>query len=374
MRWVSHYGLAAAAAFSLAAGFGFGQEKENSKRVVIPTVDGVELEGTYYPNPNGKKDACVLLLHNFDKKNGGDSHKDGWDHLAEALQAKGYAVLSFDFRGFGNSKKVNPAKFWSPMFPHNRGVKPADKSKESIDSKYFPPPYYANLVNDIAAAKAFLDRRNDARELNSSNLIVIGAGEGAALGALWMAAQCRLQKDRNPPALAVGGAPPALDEPESKDLACAIWLSISPTVGGQRLPIKNAVRDTVHLGKVRTALIFGKGDTPAVQLAKDYFDAVVGTKNDFKGMVAKKDVGTALSGSKLLNDTLDTEKWIIDDCLENVLERRSNMEWKRRETDKYAFFWAFPKPGPAARLIIDKLPNEELHRMIPLESLGINAP
>jgi pimeloyl-ACP methyl ester carboxylesterase len=372
MRSISHFCLTVAAMFGLAAGGSFGQEKDNFKRVPIPTIDGVELDGTYYPNPNGKKDACVLLLHSFDRKNGGDSHKDGWDHLAEALQSKGYAVLSFDFRGFGGSKKVNPAKFWS--FPHNRNIKPADKNKESIDYKYFPPHYYANLVNDIAAAKAYLDRRNDARELNSSNLIVIGAGEGAALGALWMAAQCRLQKDRNPPALAVGGAPPALDEPESRDLACAIWLSISPTVGGKTIPVKNYVKDTVQLGKVRTALVYGKSDTSALQLAKDYYDAVTGTKNEFKGMILRKEIDTALAGSKLLNDTLPTEDWILKDCLENVLERRTNMEWKRREIDQYAFFWAFPRPGPGARLILDKLPSkDEMHRMIPLEQLGING-
>jgi hypothetical protein len=185
-----------------------------------------------------------------------------------------------------------------------------------------------------------------------------------------MASQCRLQRDRNPPGIAGVAAPPALDEPESKDLACAIWLSISPTVGGQRLSVKSAVKDTVQLGKVRTALIYGKTDTSAAQLAKDYYDAVLGTKSEFKGMIARKDVGTNLSGSKLLNESLDTEKWIINDCLENVLENRTNMEWKKRDVANSTYFWALPKPGPNARLIPDKLSNEELHRLIPLEHMG----
>jgi hypothetical protein len=228
------------------------------------------------------------------------------------------------------------------------------------------------LVNDIAAAKAYLDRRNDAREVNTSNVIVIGAGEGAALGALWTSAQCRLQKDRNPPALAVG-MPPALDEPESKDLACAIWLSISPTVAGLRMPIKKAVEDTVRLGKVRTALIYGKGDVIAAQLAKDYMDAVVGPKNDFRGWIARHDFPTKLSGSQLLSESLDTEKWIIDECLDNVMEKRSNVEWKKREVGSSAYFWAFPKPGPGAQLIPDKLPSDELHGMIPLARLGVSG-
>jgi hypothetical protein len=37
------------------------------------------------------------------------------------------------------------------------------------------------------------------------------------------------------------------------------------------------------------------------------------------------------------------------------------------------YYWAFPKPGPGAHLIPDKLPNEELHRPIPLDRLGVSG-
>jgi hypothetical protein len=363
--------------FALAVGPAIAADKEdNFKRVPIPTIDGVELEGTFYPAP-GKKDACVLLLHNFDRTKGGNSHQDGWDHLAEALQKKGYPVLEFDFRGFGNSKKVNPMKFWSPMFRHNLNIKPADKNKETIDQKYFPPNYYPNLVNDIAAAKAYLDRRNDAREVNTSNLIVIGAGEGAALGALWMATQCHLQKDRSPPGVVgVPVGPPALDDPESRDLACAVFLSISPTVAGNKVPVKSALTDIVRLGKVRTALIQGKNDSSAQNIAKDYIDHILGIKSDYKSLVARKDVaGTNLSGSKLLNESLDTETWIIDTCLDSALEKRAGVEWKRREIDKFRFFWALGKPGMAGPLLPAKLNTDELYYPIPLDRLlGMNGP
>src|SRR5947209_15543385 len=72
-------------------------KKGDSKRVSFQTVDGVEIQGNYYVSPGTKKDACVLLLHNFDPKKGGNSHQDGWDNLAATLQAAGYVVLSFDF-------------------------------------------------------------------------------------------------------------------------------------------------------------------------------------------------------------------------------------------------------------------------------------
>ena len=58
-----------------------------------------------------------------------------------------------------------------------------------IDASRFPNKYFFQLVNDVAAAKSFLDSRNDSGELNSSDIYVVGAGEGATIGALWMASE-----------------------------------------------------------------------------------------------------------------------------------------------------------------------------------------
>src|SRR4051794_12638312 len=81
-------------------------KKDNSKKVPLTTCDGVELQASLWPNAGGKKDATVLLLHNFDRAKGGGSHQDGWDDLAGLLHQEGYTVISFDFRGFGESKSV----------------------------------------------------------------------------------------------------------------------------------------------------------------------------------------------------------------------------------------------------------------------------
>src|SRR4051812_8140938 len=75
--------------------------KTVAKRITIPTFDGVTLTGTLYPNPAGKRNAVVVLLHHFDAKKGGSSADTGWADLAAALQEDGYVVLAFDFRGFG---------------------------------------------------------------------------------------------------------------------------------------------------------------------------------------------------------------------------------------------------------------------------------
>ena len=54
----------------------------------------------------------MLLLHDFDLKKGGSSQQAGWADLAASLQKDGFTVLSFDFRGFGDSKNVDK-EFWS---------------------------------------------------------------------------------------------------------------------------------------------------------------------------------------------------------------------------------------------------------------------
>src|SRR5262249_8605842 len=162
-------GLAVAALSGAAAGGAGAQEEKKAdfKRVPFRTGDGVELQGTFYPSPTGKRDACVLLLHNIDMRKGGSSHPDGWGHLAEGVQKDGYEVLSFDFRGFGESKGVGK-EFWDARKnPHNQMLKGARKQPDSIDQKDFPVNYYPYLTTDIAAAKAFLDRKNDAGEVNS---------------------------------------------------------------------------------------------------------------------------------------------------------------------------------------------------------------
>src|SRR6266852_5397654 len=81
------------------------------EKVHFTTVDQVELHGTYWASTKMRKAPTVLLLH----KLGGKSHEDGWDRLAGKLQQEGCAVLSFDFRGHGDSTSV-AADFWKYRF------------------------------------------------------------------------------------------------------------------------------------------------------------------------------------------------------------------------------------------------------------------
>ncbi len=167
--------------------------KVKKENITFRTVDYVDLKGTLYTPVATKKNACVLLLHNFSRKAGGNRNDDGWDTLAADLTKEGYTVLSFDFRGHGDSTTVSK-EFWDfkdlnnvpynrPLLPRGKAIIKADDYPSKIDYKDFPVSganYYLHLVDDIAAAKACLDSKVGGA---AGNTILIGAGDGATLGA-----------------------------------------------------------------------------------------------------------------------------------------------------------------------------------------------
>ncbi len=141
-------------------------QDKKGEEVQFETADKVEIRGTFYASSKPKA-PCVVLLHNV----GGNRQQEGWDKLAQAL-SKDFAVLSFDFRGHGDSTSVDPT-FWK--VGANTMIKGAAKTPSKISYKDFPDAYYPMLINDLAAARRFLDQQNDAGACNSSSIIVIGA-------------------------------------------------------------------------------------------------------------------------------------------------------------------------------------------------------
>lgn len=86
-RW-----LIAAAALTISVAWAGEVQK---KDIDLKAADGTELKGSYF-SP-GKSGPAILLLHQCNM----DRH--AWDGLAEDLAKAGFHVLTFDFRGFGDS-------------------------------------------------------------------------------------------------------------------------------------------------------------------------------------------------------------------------------------------------------------------------------
>jgi pimeloyl-ACP methyl ester carboxylesterase len=344
---------------------------EPSKKLKFSSFDGVELSGTFYPKlaMAKDKDACVLLLHNLDRIKGGDSHQDGWDALAEDLQKDGYSVLSFDFRGFGDSKEISKDKFWNRQkAPQNWYLPIAARMPETIEFKEFRPSYYPALANDIAAARACLDHKNDNREVNSSNLIVIGAGEGATLGALWLATECKRKRLR----ATLAGGRLDLDDPEARDVVCALWLSISPTIAGVPVPVRSWLTEAGADNHIPMGFLYGGEDRESKETARRYLESIQtapGAKKGKLDLTAAAEIpGTKLRGSQLLAKSLNTEQ-LIKNYLERVLEKRGTREPRSRDPIKTTYYWSF-RSGYAP--VVAKSEQEELLRALPLIQMGVS--
>jgi dienelactone hydrolase len=298
------------------------------EKVRFDTVDQVELHGTFYPSSRGTKGPCVMFLHEL----GGNSQQEGWNELAAELQKKGYAVLAFDFRGHGDSTGVG-SSFWQDRTNQTLKGFSGTKARDKISHKDFNRlEHYLMLVNDIAAAKRFLDRKNDSQECNSADTVVIGAGSGATLGALWVYSEwIRRNAVRNPLGFVVGSG-----EPEGKNIACAVWLSLSPTIRTQTLRVQNWFQRPVR-EKVPVYFIVGENDKTA-SLAKLIHDRVIKAPTDknVKNTGMKAIPGSnKLSGRELLGKkSLGTEE-LIGKYIDKVMEDRGASAWAKKEVDKH---------------------------------------
>ncbi|MSR32290.1 MAG: hypothetical protein EXR99_12365 [Gemmataceae bacterium] len=280
--------------------------RAESVDVNFTTSDGVLITGKFYSGAKGKDLPTVLCLHGFTHKKGGSSTTKEWEGLALALQKEGHSVLTFDFRGHGKSTIVS-GKFWEAEI--NKKLPGALKTDRPRKISYtdFTSSYYPNLVNDIAAAKCFLDARNDSLEANTSNLVVVGAGEGATLGALWMASEWRRQPcevvEYTPgrPANFFIASPPTTktsyltamtaQDPEGAKQLAAIWLTINPTVAGKTMgKLPNWLKDVTmkrSLRRVQTVFVSGKedkdGDEFSYRMLKIVKPGYVREKKDKEG-------------------------------------------------------------------------------------------
>jgi pimeloyl-ACP methyl ester carboxylesterase len=311
----------------------FGAEPE---RVRFLTADFAEIQGLYYPSDLGIKASAVLMIHPV----GSSIDAPGWTDLAKKLQEKHYAVLAFDFRGHGNSTAVTK-DFWVAERTNQalKGYRSGNKPKLTISEHDFRnSSNILSMLNDISAAKRFLDAKNDASECNSAKLIVIGAGSGATLGATWINSEWRRR--------AVKSGFPVINNtpPEGRDVAAAVWLSMTSSAGVSGGPrwtarLENYVGSPVR-DHVPMLFLYGEQDTRAASLAKNLQSIMAKNVKDKKLKDLDREVAikdTKLSGTELLGkDALRTEEKIIA-YLSQVFEDRLPNAWAKKDVDKTAF-------------------------------------
>jgi pimeloyl-ACP methyl ester carboxylesterase len=343
-----------------------GQEKEV---IVAWTFDGVRLEGDFYPAPEGrgKKTPVLVLLHSVGK-NALNASRADFGKLPEKLQKLGYAVATFDFRGYGKSKTI-ASTFWSY---HQARSKTIDR----LEARDFTTPRdLLDLVNDCVTIKAWLNKKNNMGDCNSNLLGIIGVDQGAMVGLAWVVndlTDFNRSKERRtsggfggglgvgggfgggaaggvPPGLP-GGQPgqPGMPRLEGEDIACLVAVSMSNRLG-DLLPMnlverwlslareKQIAMYSVYGGNDREAVAFWNKATNWVKPPQD--------KTRFKNSKVQAVKGTNLSGAKLLmNDTLDLNK-SLQDYLEEAVKKAGEAKlWTEQVNDN-------PTPVDVNRLV-----------------------
>lgn len=315
--------------------------------ISIETYDGVELRGKFYAanNSKNKNNACVILLHGFQK----DPTKGDWVGLANLLSVNGFNVVQFDFRFHGQRTVVQPAIFWNDNFNKshvtgaNRRPPPSELTFKDIRN---PNTYYPMLVNDIMAVRTYLDAQNDSGKVNTSSVYLIGTGDAVCLGFFYIAAEW--YREREVPNVAV---PPLFVssnrriflgmQPCGRDIAGAIWISPVRHPAMSQSTIENFTTKYPSATPMReeTPMLFihGEKDAKSKEGSKFFFEKVLVAQPKSNSRLAKlpqtfqREIkGTQLAEAELFGKNLGTEEMIVKYLEEVDKERKSKVQIAKR--------------------------------------------
>jgi hypothetical protein len=326
------------------------------RMVKIPTADGLILVGTFYPSAEKSKGPCVLLLHELSAT--ASRSNPAWVKLARALQKEGCAVLTLDFRGFGESREeMVPPGFWTSCPPNQnlaktlRGGLPLRR----LDSRNWLgyTKYLPWLVQDIVAARLWLDLEHDRREVNTHNLFLVAAGDGAQLATIWLATEGRRYQVLDLPFF---GKP----IPQGKDVLGGVWFDLTDHRIG---PLKwsKMVFDDLKADQTLPPLrlVYDKGATDSVKAAAALTRALTPTGG----------VSSILSKPVAV---LEKKGGISATVVESVTEmiRAAKLKpWTPQNVTRSGYQWQLPKN----RFLQAKLPGSQMPALVPLDAWGFKS-
>lgn len=314
--------------------------------VTLTTGDGVELSARYTAGGLGAKSPAVLILDDL----GEEARPWLCDALAKRLAAEGCAVLCFDFRGHGGSREVSP-EFWET--PTNRQLVKGFKLKappESIGFADFKPGYLPSLVNDVAAARAYLEQRNDAGDCNVGQIYLVGFGGGATLGQVWLGSEWSRYR-------ITGFQGKISATPEGRDVAGVVWVDPRPALDRRTVPMFDLIRKASQK-KMFVGLIHDAEDAAGAKLARQ----------------CKTAFNTKPGSTLALADAVPRDGGLPvaerEGVAERVLKLVANMRkaqqmppWDDRDFEDRRYVWAFP----SSPVVLAKDEGEPHFRPLPVD-------
>lgn len=292
--------------------------------VTLTTGDGAKLAARYFPGNQGGKSPAVIVLDDLAE----DARPAVCDEVARQLAKEGCTVLCFDFRGTGQSRSVEP-EFWDDANnkQHVKGYK-ADEPPEAIRFTDFKSGYLPTLVNDVAAARAYLERRNDARECNTGQLYVIGFGRGATLGQLWLASEWARYR--------VSGTQNKLaSSPEGRNVAGCVWVGPRFALDKHTVPMFDLLKVSEVKKSVLVGLLHESGDAEAARFAKQCQEAF--NPSNRKPLVATHAVTRDAKSLGGRGEVLEQ----INRFVAHMRKVQELPPWDDRDFNDRRFVWAF---------------------------------
>lgn len=205
-----------------------GQQAE-PEVVRIETVDGLNLWGKWFQGGKGNKSDTVIMVHAYGKE---CSKGSQWEDLAKSLQKEDFSVIMFDLRGHGESAKTQALQDWKKFCEERYNklsgyiLNPNANTQEIKKDKPFQPAYYPYLINDLAAVRRFVDKKNDANNCNSGRIFIIA--EGSICPLVMMSVSTEFLRNGVYPAVVGANAP---EHPAGKDIAGLVFLSWANSIG-----------------------------------------------------------------------------------------------------------------------------------------------
>ncbi len=343
LRWL-FAGVALATFFSLPA-----TAAERAQRIELVTHDGVELVGHYHAGTKGTKSPAVLILDGI----GDNRRPDMCEAIADRLHADGCATLTFDFRGNGASTAIRE-EFWDDQTNRKlvRGYRTKDAPTE-IKFEDFKPGYYRTLVNDVATMRSFLDRRNDASECNTGNIIVIGLREGAVIGSMWLATEWNRYR------IAGGFSPRLVANPEGRDVSGCIWIDPPSVIDRQSISLVDYIKRATAKRSTFVAWMHPQSDERQTRLAGQC-NVQINRKSSkiFHPSPVKVERG------KQLVD-LQNLPGLVEKFVDEMRDNTDPPLWDDRDFNDKRYAWSLP----GGRLELAKEEDERTLRSIPIDHL-----
>lgn len=342
--------------------------EQGAEKFVLETDDGVFLSATYFrPKNTNNNTPVVVLLHGR-----GQTQRD-WYPFAQLLANPtkegdpGFAVVTFDFRGHGESRDVDPTLYKRPkeyieakrerkardlngdrVVPQgSRAAKEklAEKSKkrksvksttgDRIDEKdeFKSGDEITRFCSkDVETIKRFLLQHHNAGEFNVRNLGIVGAEMGASVAVRWMSEKEFMDPSRN--AWSITGG----------DLHALVLVTPQWNYGGYTLSAGKAAGKS-KIDEVGIMIVSGndpKSSDGAMRSSR-LFNVPEVSDNDpkkpattvrgrAKGSMALK-VNSKLVGTKLFNPPVAAVDEKVVDFLKGQLSDKKTRGWEKREID-----------------------------------------